>query len=92
MIGYLSSFAGASTPNALWIRIMSYIPFWTPTLMLMRLGAGDVAPWEIALSCVIMLVTTFFCAIIAARIYRSGILMYGQKPTIRQLFKLARTK
>jgi len=92
MIGYLSSFAGASTPNALWVKIMSYIPFWTPTLMLMRIGAGDVAAWEIGLSVVLMLVATFFCATISARIYRSGILMYGQKPTLRQMIRLARTR
>ena len=92
MIGYLASFAGASTPNALWVRILSYVPFWTPTTMLMRIGAGTVAPWEIGLTIALMLVTIFIAMVVSARIYRSGILMYGQKPNLRQLIKLASAK
>ncbi len=92
MVGYFASFAGASTPNALWIRIISYVPFWTPTAMLTRIGTGTVAPWEIGLTIVLMIVAIFICAIISSRIYRSGILMYGQKPTLRQLIRLARSK
>ena len=39
---------------------------------------------------VFMLMATFLCTIISARIYRFGILMYGQKPGFRQLIKLVR--
>ncbi len=92
MIGYIASFIGISAPDATWIKVMSYIPFWTPTTMLMRLGAGTVAWWEIPLSIVLMLIATFVCALIAARIYRFGILMYGQKPGLRQLVKMIRMK
>ncbi len=92
MIGYIASFIGISTPDATWIKVMSYIPFWTPTLMLMRLGAGTVSWWEIPLSIVLMIIATYVCALIAARIYRFGILMYGQKPGLRQLIKMVRMK
>ncbi|HEY4386410.1 MAG TPA: ABC transporter permease, partial [Ktedonobacteraceae bacterium] len=92
MVGYIVSFAGASTPNALWVRIIAYVPFWTPTTMLMRIGTGNVAPWEIGITVVLMLVAIVICTFISARIYRSGILMYGQKPTFLQLIRLARTK
>jgi ABC-2 type transport system permease protein len=92
MVGYIVSFAGASTPSALWVRIISYVPFWTPTTMLMRIGAGNVAPWEIGITVVLMLIAIVICTFISARIYRSGILMYGQKPTFLQLIKLARTR
>ena len=92
MIGYIASFIGISAPDATWIKVMSYIPFWTPTTMLMRLGAGTVAWWEIPLSIVLMIIATFVCALIAARIYRFGILMYGQKPGLAQLVKMVRMK
>jgi len=92
MIGYFVSFFGISTPDATWIKVMSYIPFWTPTIMLMRIGVGVVAWWEIPLSIVLMLLATFVCALIGARIYRFGILLYGQRPGFRQLAKMVRTR
>src|SRR5450755_473414 len=92
MIGYIVSFIGISSPNATWIRIISYIPFWTPTTMLMRIDTGSVAPWEIALTIGLMLVAIFICAVISARIYRFGILMYGQRPGLGQLIKVVSSK
>ncbi len=90
MIGYFVSFFGIYNPDATWVKVVSYIPFWTPTTMLMRIGVGSATWWEIVLTIVIMIVSIFLCAIIAARIYRYGVLMYGQKPSMRQLFKIAR--
>jgi ABC-2 type transport system permease protein len=92
MIGYIVSFFGIYNPDATWVKVISYIPFWTPTTMLMRIGAVGVAWWEIALTIVLMLIAIFVCALISARIYRLGILMYGQKPGLRQLVKLVRMK
>jgi ABC-2 type transport system permease protein len=90
MIGYIVSFFGIYNPDATWVKVISYIPFWTPTTMLMRIGVGSATWWEILLTIVIMIVSIFVCAIFAARIYRYGVLMYGQKPSMRQLFKIAR--
>ncbi len=90
LIGYLVSFVGFSNPDAAWVKVISYIPFWTPTTMLMRIGMGSVAWWEIALTVGLMLAAIYLCAVISARIYRFGVLMYGQKPGLRQLVKLAR--
>jgi ABC-2 type transport system permease protein len=92
MIGYIVSFIGISSPNATWIRIISYIPFWTPTTMLMRIGIGSVAPWEIALTIGLMLVAILICTVISARIYRFGILMYGQRPGLGQLIRVVSSK
>lgn len=90
LIGYLVSFVGFSNPDAAWVKVISYIPFWTPTTMLMRIGMGNVAWWEIALTVALMLAAIYLCAVISARIYRFGVLMYGQKPGLRQLVKLVR--
>lgn len=90
-IGYLVSFIGISSPDASWVKVISYIPFWTPTTMLMRIGMGTVAWWEIALTLVLMLVAIYLCTVISARIYRFGVLMYGQKPGLRQLVKVVRS-
>lgn len=92
MIGYMTSFFAISSPNALWVTIMSYVPFWTPTLMLMRVALGAVAWWEIPLSLVLIAVMTVICAAIAARIYRFGVLMYGQRPGLGQVIKILRMR
>lgn len=90
MVGYLVSYAAIFIADAPWVKVMSYIPFWTPTLMLVRVEMGTVAWWEIAISVVLMVTTIFVCTLIAARIYRFGVLMYGQKPGLRQLVKTLR--
>jgi hypothetical protein len=39
-----------------------------------------------------MVVTVFGCIFIAARLYRYGVLMYGQRPSLRQLVKMVRSQ
>ncbi|HEU5380784.1 MAG TPA: ABC transporter permease [Ktedonobacteraceae bacterium] len=90
MIGYVVSFFGFASPNALWIKVISYIPFWSPTAMLMRLGLGSVAWWEIALTVALMSLTIVGCTVVSARIYRIGVLMYGQKLGLGRVLKLMR--
>jgi ABC-2 type transport system permease protein len=92
LAGYLVCFIGVTDPNATWVKIISYVPFLTPTVMIMRIGAGSVAAWEIALTIVLMFVAIAICAFISARIYRFGVLMYGQRPGLKQLFKVVRTQ
>ncbi|MGZ3623326.1 MAG: ABC transporter permease [Ktedonobacteraceae bacterium] len=92
LIGYLASIFGLSNPNAMWVTVMSFVPFWTPTTMLMRVAMGSVTWLGVTLSIVLMIAAIVICTVIAARIYRYGVLMYGQKPGMRQLVKLARMK
>src|SRR5216684_7547328 len=90
IIGYLLVYLGASTPNAPWTRVLSYLPFWTPMLMLVRIALGTAAWWEIVVTIAVMLVAILACTWFAARLYRYGVLMYGQRPGLGQLLKLAR--
>lgn len=66
--------------------IFSYIPFTSPIVMLMRIPFG-VAWWEILVSMFILVATFVFVVWVAAKIYRVGILMYGKKPTYKDLWK-----
>jgi ABC-2 type transport system permease protein len=88
--GYLLFFVTASSPNATLAKVLSYVPFWTPMLMLLRIARDAVAWWEIPLSIGWLLVAIFACTWFAARLYRLGVLMYGQRPGLGQLLKLAR--
>jgi ABC-2 type transport system permease protein len=91
-VGYIVSFFGVYIPDATWVKVISYVPFWTPTTMLTRIGASGVAPWEVAMTIALMVVSIFVCALLSARIYRFGILIYGQRPGLRQLAKLIRAE
>jgi ABC-2 type transport system permease protein len=88
--GWIPVIFGFSSPNAPWMKVLSYFPFWTPMLMLVRLALGTVAWWEVVVTVALMLVTISTCAWFAARLYRLGVLMYGQRPSLRQLVKLVR--
>ncbi len=92
VIGYIVSYFGVYSPDATWMKVISYVPFWTPTTMLVRIGASGVAWWEIPFTIALMIVAIFVCAVISARIYRFGVLMYGQRPGLGQLAKLMRMK
>lgn len=72
----------------------SVIPFTSPIVMLTRIPAGiDIVPaWQILLSCSILVLFCVLCVWTAAKIYRTGILMYGKKITYKELWKWLRYK
>jgi ABC-2 type transport system permease protein len=71
--------------------LFSHIPFTSPIVMLMRVPFG--VSWaELALSMSLLVVTFVFMVWLAAKIYRVGILMYGKKPTYRDLYKWLKYK
>ena len=70
---------------------LSMIPFTSPAAMLLRIPFG-VPVWQVVLSALLLLATFPLCVWLAARIYRAGILRYGQKTTWRDLFHLFRLR
>jgi ABC-2 type transport system permease protein len=88
--GYLLFYVGVASPNAALTKVLSYVPFFTSELMMVRIAVGTVAWWEIVLTIALMLVAILACTWFAARLYRYGVLMYGQRPGLGQLLKLVR--
>ncbi len=88
--GYLLFFLAVFTPDAILTKVLSYIPFWTPWMMMARIARGTVAWWEIVVTIALMLGAIVACIWFAARLYRYGVLMYGQRPGLGQLLKLVR--
>lgn len=91
MAAYLISFYSVITPRADWIIPLSYVPFFTPMMMLARNAVTPLAWWEIALSCLLMIVSILLLTWLAAYIYRVGVLMYGQKPGFGAFFRYIRS-
>ena len=71
--------------------LFSQIPFTSPIVMLMRVPFG-VSWTELAISMTLLLLTFVFMVWFAAKIYRVGILMYGKKPTYKDLYKWLKYK
>jgi ABC-2 type transport system permease protein len=85
--GYLLSFLAINTIDAGWVRILSFVPFVSPFFFPARIVLSDPAPWEYALSLGLTLVGILGGLWVAARIYAAGVLLYGQRPTIRAMWR-----
>jgi ABC-2 type transport system permease protein len=77
-------------PDGLGSVILSLVPFFSPILMLMRINIHTPPAWQIGLSIVLLLLTILGAAVVAARIFRVGILMYGKRPTLPELARWIR--
>ncbi len=87
-VGFFSVFSNPHGPIAVGFSIF---PLTSPIVMLMRLpggiGEAGVPVWQLVLSIGFLLLTFLGIVYLAAKIYRVGILMYGKKPTYKELFK-----
>lgn len=83
---YVGFFTALEDPHGTISTVFSYIPFTSPIVMLIRIPFG-VPIWEQALSFSILIITFMLTVWTAAKIYRVGILMYGKKPTYKELIK-----
>jgi len=87
-VGFFSVFSNPHGPIAVGFSIF---PLTSPIVMLMRLpsgiGEGGVPLWQLLTSIVLLIVTFIGIVWLASKIYRVGILMYGKKPTYKEIFK-----
>ncbi|MDX1774067.1 ABC-2 type transport system permease protein [Oceanihabitans sediminis] len=83
---YIGVFTVIEDPHGTVSTIFSFIPFTSPVVMLMRIPFG-VPIWQQAVSFLLLVGTFMFTVWFAAKIYRVGILMYGKKPSYKELLK-----
>ncbi len=88
--GYFQAILALTGGTAGFIRIASYVPFWSPFVMLSRLTVGRVSPWEVLLSIGLLALTVPIAVIVAVRVYRAGVLLYGQRPGLRMFLAAIR--
>lgn len=90
MLGvYIGFFTVLNEPHGTVATVFSLIPFTSPIVMLMRIPFG-VPFYQIVCSILLLFITFIGIVWIASKIYRVGILMYGKKPTWKELFKWLR--
>jgi ABC-2 type transport system permease protein len=90
MAGYFASFVALNTPDSAWVQVVSYVPFASPYMVAIRAAFGSIAPWEVPIIAVALLVTIAGAVWLAARIYSAGVLLYGQRLGIREVLRAAR--
>jgi ABC-2 type transport system permease protein len=83
---YIGFFTVVNDPHGTIAVAFSMIPLTSPIVMLMRLPFG-VPWWQIVISVSLLFATFFLVVWFAAKIYRIGILMYGKKPTWKELYR-----
>mgnify|MGYP003604454122 CR=1 FL=1 len=83
---YIGFFTVINDPHGTVATVFSMIPLTSPIVMLMRIPFG-VPWWQILISISILFGTFFLVVWFASKIYRVGILMYGKKPTWKELYK-----
>jgi ABC-2 type transport system permease protein len=83
-------FFAFNQPNGLMAVVLSFFPLTSPLLMFMRISVQPPPFWQIGLSVAMLAASVWGMAWLAGRIYRIGILMYGKKPTIPEIFRWIR--
>lgn len=89
-LGMYGSFTIMNNPDGPLGFWLSIIPFTSPVAMIARIPFG-VPAWQIALSMALLIASTLLMIFVAAKIYRVGILMYGNKASAKELWKWIRS-
>ena len=88
--GYIAAAIATGSPEAAWVAPLSLVPFFSPYLMLVRLMVGQVSPGEVILAAALLVAAIAAALWLAIRVYRAGVLLYGQRPTLRTVIGAAR--
>mgnify|MGYP000437703985 CR=1 FL=1 len=85
MSGFLFTIHNATLP-----RVLSYIPLTAPTMMMMRIPLGEVPLVDIVGSMVLLLLSLPVALWVGTRLFRVGLLIYGKRPTLREVWFIVR--
>ena len=73
-------------PNGTLSRVLSYVPVTSPMTMMMRCAAGKYVWWDVPMSLIVMVLATWLSVRLSGRLFRMGLLMRGQRPSVRELW------
>ena len=87
MLPVVVAMPAIQNPDFIVTKVFSYIPLTIPTVMLLRLNVQNVSNFEIFLTMIIMIFSIFIVTKVSAKIFRIGILSYGNKPKLKEIFQ-----
>ncbi|MGO4108310.1 ABC transporter permease [Paenibacillus sp. YAF4_2] len=86
---YITTFS-ISNPDTMLVKVTSFIPFFSPFVMLLRVGLASPPIWQVLVSIAILVVSIYAAGWLSAKIYRTGVLLYGKRPSWKELRKAMR--
>ncbi len=90
IIPFVSTIYLIQNPESTISVILSLIPFFTPMVMFMRVATSNPPFWQVLLSIVLTFISTIFIVRFSARIFRTGVLMYGKRPSFKEIVRWVR--
>ena len=90
IVGFFGAYVSFLNPNSTFAVVASLVPFTAPMVMFTRIVLGSPALIEVIASVLIMLASVLIGAWVSGKIYSIGILLYGKRPTLRQVLMFIR--
>jgi ABC-2 type transport system permease protein len=84
---FFVAMSGMTNPTAAYIVVCSFIPLLSPMIMFMRICVTDVPVYQILAAVAVNIATLIGVGIFSAKLYRVGVLMYGMKPSLRNIWR-----
>jgi ABC-2 type transport system permease protein len=85
MLPVIIAMPAIQNPDFIVTRIFSYFPLTIPTVMLLRLSVHEVSGYEILMSTLILALSIILAIKISAKVFRIGILSYGNKLSFKEI-------
>jgi ABC-2 type transport system permease protein len=90
ILPYYFSYFIISNPEGALSKALTFFPLTGPITAMIRIPINGIAPWEIALSIIILIGSVALTMWIAAKAFRVFLLMYGKRPALREIFRYLR--
>ncbi|MBU8790387.1 ABC transporter permease [Oceanobacillus caeni] len=87
MIAFFIAMFGLEAPDSTIVKVTSFIPFFSPMIMFMRVGMLDIPTWEVMVSIGIIVLSILLFAYIGAKVYKGGVLLYGRSSSLKDFKK-----
>jgi len=91
MIPVVLAFMVIQNPNATVVRVLTFVPLLTPSMMAMRIPIQMPSTLEIVASLLLLLASAIGAIWLAGKVFRTTILLYGKRPTLRELITILRS-
>ena len=88
---FLIAMTALAAPNTPVVIVTSFVPLIAPFVMFARIVVSDVPAWQVVLSLAINIAATYGIAVLAGKIYRVGMLLYGRPPKLSQIWSVIRS-
>ena len=79
-----------TNPNMTFVRVLSWFPLTAPTMMLLRLPMAEVPTVDVVGSIVMLIISIPIILWAGSKLFRMGLLMYGKRPSLRQIARALR--